>query len=195
MTIPEAFKKAIAQPFHLQADIKNNLRIKENDISCDSCKWVEILLNDLSKTFCFSIDLKDKKDGFDPVFPFFNTDEKTSIAGLRSKNDAIVIYQSEHKIFVFLIELKSKNSGNYLQQLALSKVFVTFIVDRLSMINSSYEFKKQDIEFRGILFRYQKKVQKEISRKKGQVQYESKNGLLVSELPCHQQYRIQYFLS
>jgi hypothetical protein len=195
MTLPEVFKKAIAKiPFHIDPDGKNILRIKENDVSCDGCQWVEISLNDPSSAFCFSIDIKDK-EGFDFVFPFFSIDEKTNISGLRSKNDAIVIYHSERKNYVFLIELKSKNSGNYLQQLTLSKLFVTFIIDRLNVINKAYDFKTENIDFRGILFRYRTQNNKGTTRIKGQAVYENKNGLLITEVSCRTQYRIQYFTS
>jgi hypothetical protein len=77
MTLPEAFRKAIAKiPFHIEPDGKNILHIKENNVSCNGCQWVEISLNDPSSAFCFTIDFKDKK-GFDFVFPFFSIEEMT----------------------------------------------------------------------------------------------------------------------
>ncbi len=126
--LPEVFKKAIAEsPFHIKPNNEQILKIIEEDTSC-SCKWVEISIKNLPSTFCFSIDYKDK-GGFDFVFPFFNTDKTTNISGLRSKNDAIIICQINQQIHVFLIELKSENKGEYLQQLELSKIFVNFVID------------------------------------------------------------------
>lgn len=194
--LPEVFERAIAEsPFHIKPNTEQVLRIIEKDDSC-SCEWVGISINNLPSTFCFSIDHKDKVGGYDFVFPFFNTDKTTNISGLRSKNDAIIICQIEQQIHVFLIELKSENKGKYLQQLELSKIFVNFVIDRFNLVNQSCQIKKEDITFKGILFRCRKRSGKGTTRKKDKAEFENRQAsFLIAEEPCHDTYRLQYFLN
>lgn len=193
--LPEVFERAIAEsPFHIKPNNEQILKIIEEDASC-SCEWVEISIKNLPSTFCFTIDHKDK-GGSDSVFPFFNTNETTRIKGLRSKNDAIIICQIEQQLHVFLIELKSENKGEYLQQLELSKIFVNFVIDRFNLVNQSCQIKKEDITFKGILFRCRKRSGKGTTRKKDNAQFENRQAsFLIAEEPCHNTYRLQYFLN
>ncbi len=194
-SVPDIFQKAIAEkPFHIKPDNSDILRIIENDISC-ACEWVEISIKNLHSVFCFSIDFKDKA-GCDYAFPFFNADEETRIKGLRSKNDAIIICQIDQQVYVFLIELKSENTGKYLQQLKLSKVFVNFIIDIFNIVNESYEINKEDIIFKGILFRCRKRSNKGTTRKEEKAKFDENRdkSLSIAEEPCHDTYRLQYFL-
>ncbi|MBT9097832.1 hypothetical protein KFZ76_08940 [Methylovulum psychrotolerans] len=200
LTLPGLFRQAIAEkPFRLE--VKDNILriVEEKNLDGDKCQWVEISLKNQPSVFCFSIDFADKA-GYDTTFRFFNTDEKTSISGLRSKNDAIIICEKDGKAFVFLIELKSKDTGKYLQQLKLSKLFVNFVIDRFNCIKSindnkldkHHGFIKEDIEFRGILFRCRNRQDKGGTSKK--ILFEDENGLLMAYRPCHECYPLEIFL-
>lgn len=194
-SVPEVFEKAIAEiPFHIKPNTDGVLRIIENDSSC-ACEWIEISAKSVASFFCFTLDFKDKNN-LDSVFPFFNTDKETNISGLRSKNDAILICQVDEKVYVLLIELKSENTGKYLQQLELSKIFIHFVIDRFNLINKNSQITKENIEFRGVLFRCRKRSNRGATIKKGKAKFENRNAsFLIAEEPCHDIYRLQYFLS
>lgn len=193
--VPRIFEKAIAKtPYHINPNNEGILRVVENDPSC-SCEWVEISTKTISSFFCFTLDFKDKNN-CDTVFPFFNANKETSISGLRSKNDAILICQVDERISILLIELKSENTGKYLQQLESSKIFVNFIIDRFNLVNKSFQIKKENIEFKGILFRCRKRSNRGTTVKKDKAKFENRNAsFLITEEPCHNIYRLQYFLS
>ena len=192
--MPEIFRRAIAEhPFHIKPD-EHILRIVEEDVS-STCKWVEISIKNQSSTFCFTIDLKDIFEGSirkDSVFPFFNANPQSSIERLRSKNDAILICQIEQQVYIFLIELKSKNKDKYLHQIRSSKIFVNFIIDRLNLLDNASQISKEDITFKGILFCNNKGTTRK--RKKAEFD-ENKDKLLpIAEASCHVTYPLEYFL-
>ena len=185
---PLELKKIIEETFHLIVDETNSLTVREEQ-SDAKCRWVKIQLKNSLSTFAFSIDVPRRKDEKDPVFPFFNVTKK----GLCSKGDAILVCQKENKIYVFLIELKSINKGKYLKQLKSSKSFFDFIVNRMELID--IPVKREHIEYRGILFCCPRRGAEETTRKKYKANFENRNGLLVTEMECHNTYRIQQFLS
>ncbi len=193
--VPKIFERAIAEtPFHIKPDSEGILRIEEKDSSC-SCEWVEISAKTINSFFCFTLDFKDKNN-CDSSFPFFNINKETNISGLRSKNDAILICQLNEKVSILLIELKSENTGKYLQQLELSKIFVNFVIDRNNLVNKSCQIKKEHIEFKGILFRCRKRSNKGTTIKKDKAKFENRDAsFLIAEEPCHDTYRVQFFLS
>ncbi len=197
-SVTEIFRNAIAEKFHL-SNKDDILYIEEKRNAGKSlttkkdkclCEWVKISIRKIDY-FCFSID-HDDTNGQDTVFPFFNTKENR-IKGLRSKNDAILICQKESKIYIFLIELKSNNTGNGLKQLQLSRLFIDFIIDRFNAVNSGYKISKEDIEYRGILF--SSRTTKGTSRKKPKFYMYRDISLAVADETCQEIYPLEYFLT
>lgn len=148
-SITEELKEVIAEEFHCEPINTKTLRLCEikSNLSVD----IRLLKSD--KVFCFSID-KDRNRKIskrDQVFPFFNPNKK----GLCKKNDFILVCQKGKQIYVFLIELKSKNDGDYLVQMQAGKIFFDFVIERLKLCSLDDELIKllhQDIIFKGILF-------------------------------------------
>jgi len=187
VSFPLELKGIIEGSFHLHIDENNRLDLREEQVDA-KCRWVNIQLKNSLSTFAFSIDVPRKTNEKDPVFSFFNVEKE----GLCSKNDAILVCQRENKIHVFLIELKSINKGKYLKQLNSSKVLFEFIVDRMKLINIPVN--KDQIEYRGILFCCPRRGAEEPTRKKFKASFDDRNGLQVTEMYCHNTYRIQQFL-
>jgi len=188
-SIPEIFRAAIAERFHILPD-NNVLSVIENQADA-KCQWVKIKLKNTITCFGFSVDHPRKSGELDPIFPLFNPEE----LGLCSKNDAILICQKKSELYVLLVELKSENKGEYLRQLKSSEVLFRFITDRINVAKpNSIQITNENINIRGLLFRCRRTVREEITRKKGKIEYENRNGLLVAEKPCHQIYHLNQFL-
>ncbi len=167
---------------------ENNHCIRIEEHQQADCKFVEIRLKQSIPCFCFSIDKKRKKGEGDPIFPFFNPEEK----GICSKNDAILICQKEQKLYVLLIELKSKNPGDYLKQLQAAQTFVQFIFARIELYYKCKHSLK-NLEFRGILFSC-RRIHNEGLTKRKKMNFNDRNGLQVTEQDCNQTYHLQAFL-
>lgn len=188
-SIPEIFSSAIADiamdKFHIKPQ-DNTLYIHENEKDA-KCKLVKIKLKNSIPSFCFSIDVKRQKSNvgnkevsLDPVFPFFNVNKNN----LCSKNDAILICQKHTKTYIFLIELKSGDKQGYLHQLKSSELLVNFIIDRINLSSEKPVIKKEQLEFRGILFWCPRKNDYTTRRKKYKANFTDRNGLLVADFIC-----------
>ena len=130
-SLPYFLKDAISEEFHfphVKGD-KNTLRLIEDQVPLAS---VDIKIKNSDNIYCFSFDKKRQPKSGDAIFPFFNASEE----GLCTKNDYILVYQKGSQVYVFLIELKSKNITGYLNQLRAGKLFVQFIIDRIKLCNS-----------------------------------------------------------
>jgi len=179
----------------LQLEIKEHkLCIRETKNQA-ICRWVEIRMKQSVPSFCLTIDKSRKKGESDPVFPFFNPEQK----GICSKNDAILICQKGQKHYVFLIELKSKNPGDYLKQLKAAQLFIHFILERIKLYELC-KYSLKDMEFRGILFscRYCRKTPNDGTskhREQKEIEFNDRNGLLVTEQECNQSYQLTKFLN
>lgn len=182
-SLPNLLNQVISEDFHFPLVEKNTLRLVEVKEKLS----VDIKITRSDSIFCFSID-KDKSSKNDTVFPFFNP----SVKGLCIKNDFILVHQKENKIYVFLIELKSKNTGEYLKQLRAGKLFFQFVVDRIKLCHSDFQdFDKSSLYYKGILFRIERKSpNKGISRHK-KFEFEPTPDLDV----CIQNYDNVYYLS
>ncbi|MBK8816383.1 MAG: hypothetical protein IPN42_13175 [Methylococcaceae bacterium] len=135
--------------FHLVKGDKNTLRLIEEKEKLS----VDIKIKSSDNISCFSFD-KNKQTKSDAIFPFFNP----SVKGLCTKNDYILVHQKGNKIYVFLIELKSKNKGEYLKQLMAGKHFFQFIIDRIKLCNSDFQdIDKDNLLYKGVLFRIDKR--------------------------------------
>jgi len=186
-SLVELLPDLIAAEFHLPMT-KGTLRIAETKREA-TCRWVELKIKKSMRCFGFSIDKPRKIGEGDPIFPFFNPEQK----GICSKNDAILIIQKKQKIYVFLIELKSKNPGEYLKQLKAAQTFVQFIFARIEL----YELCKHplnNVEFRGILFSC-RRTPNEGTTKHQQIEFNDRTGLLVTEQNCNNIYHLLGFLN
>lgn len=184
-SIPNLLNQVISEDFHflLVNGDKNTLRIIEEKENLS----VDIKLKNSDNVSCFSFD-KDKLSGADAVFPFFNS----SINGLCTKNDYILVHQKGNQVYVFLIELKSKNSTGYLKQLRAGKLFFQFVIDRIKLCHSDLpDLDKDNFHYKGILFRIDRITpEKGISRHK-KLEFNQNQGLDV----CIQNYNNVYYLS
>ncbi|MDM8560595.1 hypothetical protein [Candidatus Parabeggiatoa sp. HSG14] len=182
-SLVELLPDLIAKEFQLST--KDTLCIEEKNES--SCKWVKFRLKQSMPCFCFSIDKKREKDKGDPIFPFFNPE----VVSICSKNDAILICQKQQKIYVFLIELKAGGRKS-LKQLEAAKVFIQFIFARIKLYDLSKD-NLENLEFRGIIFSCRRTPDEGITKHK-KIEFNNRNGLLVTEQECNQSYNLTVFL-
>ncbi len=70
-------------------------------------------------------------------------------------NDTTILYVDEQKLYVLLIELKSKNMSTAKDQIKYGKIYSDFIVD---VLRQDSNIKFDDIEYRGYIFRTDRKT-------------------------------------
>ena len=176
----------IAEEFHLPIKKEGIIRITEEQIQA-TCRWVEIRMKQSVPCFCFSIDKPRKTGEGDPVFPFFNP--KT--AGICSKNDAFLVCHKNQQIYVFMIELKSSNLNHYLKQIRAAQVFFQFLIARIKLYDLC-SHSLDNLQFRGLLFS-SRRTPNEGTTKHQKIEYNDRNGLLVTEQNCNQKYHLPLF--
>lgn len=184
-SFPNLLNEIISDDFHfpLVSGNKNTLRLIEEKESL----FVEIKIKDSDNISCFSFD-KNKESKNDTVFPFFNP----KVKGLCTKNDFILVYQKGNQVYVFLIELKSKNINGYLKQLRAGKLFFQFVMDRIKLCYPDFnDLDEENLHYKGILFRISRETAvKETSRHK-KLEFNQNQDLAV----CIQSYDNVYYLS
>lgn len=182
-SLPNLLNQVISEDFHFPLVEKNTLRLIEEKQKSS----VVIKIKDSDNISCFSFD-KDKKSKSDALFPFFNP----TIKGLCTKNDFILVHQKGNEVYVFLIELKSKNSGDYLKQLRAGKLFFQFVVDKIKLCNSDFQgLDKNNLHYKGILFRMDKTTPNKGISKHKKLEFNPTSDLDV----CIQNYDNVYYLS
>ena len=182
-SLPNSLNVIISEDFHFPLVDKNNLRLKEEKESLS----VDIKIKDFNNTSCFSFD-KDKTSKNDVLFPFFNP----TIKGLCTKNDFILVHQKGDQVYIFLIELKSKNIGDYLKQLRAGMLFFKFIIDRIKLCSSDFQDLNNDnLHYKGILFRLDRITPDKGISKRKKLEFNSTPDLDV----CIQNYDNVYYLS
>jgi hypothetical protein len=182
-SLPHILATVISEDFHFHPVERNTLRLIEEKekLSVD----IKIKTSDIIS--CFSFD-KDKKSKADAVFPFFNS----TVNGLCTKNDFILVHQKGNNVYVFLIELKSKNSNGYLKQLRAGKLFFQFVVDKIKLCNSECkDFNKYNLHYRGILFRINRGRPDKGTSRHSKLEFNKNQDLDV----CIQGYDNVYYLS
>ena len=184
-TLIDIVKDVIIEDLHLITNEDDLSIVIEEQHEQAQCRFVKINLKKSISYFGFSIDKHTQGGKTDPVYPFFNAQYE----GICSKNDAILFLQKSNKVYVLLIEMKSTNLGNYLNQLKAGKSFVDFVLQRIHIFDKI----NTEVEFRGLLFSCRRTVN-EGTTKKQKVTFEDRNGLLVSENPGNDTYHIQQFL-
>lgn len=192
-------EKVIAPKLHLKTENDNSLTIEETQIEETQeepvCKKVTIRLKKSMPYFAFSLDKKrNQEDQGDPIYPFFNP----KIGCICSKNDAVLCLQKSKKIYILLIELKSKNKKGYLKQLLAAKGLIEFIWQRLQLckLSGTNTHDLELLEFRGLLFSSRKTPGEGTTKHEQPLIFKYKEGLPVAELECNNNkiYRVQQFL-
>ena len=154
---------------------------KENS----KCKKVILKYNN-RQAFAFTLDINLMNKC--KTFPFFNQ----STAFINKVNDGIIFYINNNKIFVFLLELKSNNLGDYKKQLQAGKLFVYFL---LGIVNNAFSknYVLEEKNIKCLVFSVRKTARKQGSRRKN-ISYEFVNGLYIAELQCNDNHMIEKFI-
>ena len=172
-TINEDFKIAL---------VSNEIEIKEEN---SECKKV-ILESKRKNIFAFSLDIN--LSNRCKMFPFFNQ----STNSINKVNDGIIFYINNNKIFVFLIELKTKQLGDYMKQLQAGKIFAFYLLGILNnSFSKNYKIDKENIKC--LVFSLRKTSRKQ-GTKRTNISYETINGLNIAELQCNNKHIIEKFL-
>ncbi len=167
-------EETIAENFKIKKDNNNLLKIEELK---NNTIGQGVIIKTSRKLFAFSLD----KDGI-KVFPFFNN---TNVFNINTKNDAIIIYEKENKIYCFIIELKSGSNGKYLKQINAGINFCNFL---LETINTFYD-KSFNFNYRGILF----STRNNKGTTKIKAKFENINDLFITYQKNDEEYNIEYF--
>lgn len=142
------------------------------------CKCVKI--HNSGQSFALSLDNGKK------VFSCFDP----TVAGISKVNDGVIFFKKEDKFIVLLIELKSKNSGEYLKQLKSGRNFISYVINQ---INLNYPIDIQNIEYYGVLFDLGRQSASKNTTKRTALKFENRNGLLCFNEKCNSEYRLQQF--
>ncbi|MEY3881325.1 MAG: hypothetical protein RIQ94_2121 [Pseudomonadota bacterium] len=189
-SLPHFLMDAISKEFHfphVKGD-KNTLRLIEDQVPLAS---VDIKIKNSDNISCFSFDKKRQPKSGDAIFPFFNASE----GGLCTKNDYILVCQKGNQVYVFLIELKSKNTGDYLKQLKAGKLFFQFIIDRIKLFNSDFQdLDKDNLHYKGILFRIDRTTPNKGTTKQRKLEFNKTPDLDVCILNYENFYHLSQFV-
>jgi len=161
--------------------ISDELQLSEAEAECNKI----ILKSKRKNIFAFSLDTNLAKRC--NMFPFFN--QATPL--INKVNDGIIFYLSNNEIFILLLELKTKNLGDYKKQLQAGKNFVLFLIEVLnSSFAKNYFIREENIKC--IVFSLRKTVRKQGTKRKNIV-YENIDGLDIAELQCNDNHIIEKF--
>lgn len=170
MTELQILDQVIERSFHLPLA---GGKLSLTETSAD-CKRVEIQIS--NKAFAFTL------DGQGHLIKPFNASE----AGINKKNDGVLCFCYKQKFYVFLLELKSGNKSQYLKQLKSGRNFVEYLIRQ---INLFYPVNIQP-EYRGILFRLDKRSPQKQTTRKTPPNFENRKGLLCVDLTCNHSYKL-----
>lgn len=125
----KAVQRCVQSDFRQEKSGESYALVDEN-----SRQNLEIAVGGLSDSVCLVIDKKraKTKDGApskDPTLPFIEPSEP----GLTSKVDAILIVSRDDVLYVFLLEMKTGNAGNYLLQMQTGKLITEFLFGLLKL--------------------------------------------------------------
>lgn len=135
----------------------------------------------LSDIACINIDKKRVKnpDGTpakDITLPFFDPGQK----GLVKKNDAILLCNRSGIVYIFLIEMKMKNSTGYLKQLQSGRLFVEYIMSVMFLYEKCAA---ADVQYFGMLCYGQerKTIAKGTTKHTPIFEFSDRNGVVVTD--------------
>jgi hypothetical protein len=149
-SFPKLLNEVIIDDFHHHLENEKTLLLEEKQENLSTT--FNILPNERNNISCFQFD-KPPISGNDVVFPFFSQK-----SGLRTKNDFTLIHQKGSLVYIFLIELKSKNKSNYLSQLRSGKLLIEFIIAKIRLASKDWndfnlqEFEKLQFNYKAIRF-------------------------------------------
>ena len=146
----------------------------------------EVQLCKSGQAFVMKLDVS----GADP-YPFLK-----EIKDLKLKNDGIVITHNNKKIFVLLVELKSKKvKARAISQLKMGELFTKFLLGIVKERNSSLGTYTESAEFRGIIFSQSRKIPLSRTTKRNSISYDLINNLKVANLKSNAKYNIKDLIS
>lgn len=146
---------------------------KESQAECKSVK-----IHNSGQSFALSLDNGKR------VFSCFDS----SVADVTKVNDGVIFFKKEDRFVVLLIELKSKNSGDYLKQLKSGRNFISYVINQ---INLNYPIDIRNIEYRGVLFDLGRQSVSKNTTKRTSLKFEDRNGLLCLNVKCNNEYKLQ----
>lgn len=101
-------------------------------------------------------------------------------------NDATILYVHERKLYVVLIELKSKSLRKYKDQIYYGKLYIDFILNILKQDNIDLTFDK--IEYRGYVFATGRNSEELRSTKREIIAEEYNNGIYFKTFENNKEY-------
>lgn len=101
-------------------------------------------------------------------------------------NDATILYVNEKKLYVILIELKSKSLRKYKEQIYYGKLYSDFIINILKQDNADLVF--DEIEYRGYVFATGRKSEELRSTKREMIAEEFNNNIYFKTFENNKEY-------
>lgn len=101
-------------------------------------------------------------------------------------NDATILYVHKQKLYVLLIELKSKSLRQYKEQICYGKLYSDFIINVLKENNPEIVF--SEIEYRGYVFATGRNSHEIRSTRREIVAEEFKNGIYFKTFDNNKEY-------
>ncbi|MCQ2969613.1 MAG: hypothetical protein MJ191_05800 [Clostridium sp.] len=101
-------------------------------------------------------------------------------------NDATIFYINHKKLYVILIELKSKSLRKYKQQICYGKLYSDFIINVLKQDNPDIVFSK--VEYRGYVFATGRNSQEIKSTKREIIAEEFRDGIYFKTFDNNKEY-------
>lgn len=128
--VVRAVKRCVADEWQIPVEQGKVFQLIEHE----NGQELQVSVSGMADIVCLDIDKKrvrmeDGSVAKDPTLPFFEPGE----AGILKKNDAILLCSSDERLFVFLVELKQKNTGDYRLQLESGKRFVQYVLSVLEL--------------------------------------------------------------
>jgi len=172
----------------INEDFKIELIYDEIKFTEDSAECKQVILKSKRKNiFAFSLDKS--LNNRCKIFPFLNQ----STQNINKVNDGIIFYLDKNQIYVLIIELKTKNLGDYKKQLQAGKSFVLYL---LEILNNSFskKYRIDEKNIKCIVFSLRKTARKQ-GTKRTNIVYENIDGLNISELQCNENHIIEKFIN
>ena len=171
----------------INEDLKIALVSNEIKFTEDSAECKQISLTSKRKNiFAFSLDKS--LTNRCKMFPFFNQTTQS----INKVNDGIIFYIDNSQLYILLIELKTKNLGEYKKQLQAGKSFARYL---LEILNNSFSksYIIDDKNIKCLVFSLRKTARKQ-GTKRTSIVYEEIDGLNIAELHCNENHIIEKFV-
>ena len=180
--------------------------IHEDFIVPKTSNWKQVSLKEDNTAKCKSILLNEQKvksviieldkQGTD-IHPLFTTEE--GIKGLKIKNDYLIFALKKSNLYALLIELKSKNEGNWRKQCKAGEIVAKYIIQMVNNWAEDIVFEIDNFNFRYILFHTNENNSFKNKRKKNtrnisfQYNKHPKENYYSIKLMCNKEYNLGMF--